>query len=198
MRFFRPLIVVGLVALAAAWPVTAAAAESLSIAGTVTRVDGSPAGGVEVVVRVAASDMVLAATTDEAGAFAIDIEARVGDVLEIRATGATAASEPDEDGCVTRTTATGRADVTVEALALAPVVVVLDGAIEGRVCAATATPDRPEAPARTHRPEPTPPATDGSGPASGSESGWLVVAGLAGLLAGASLLIAARRRSPRG
>jgi hypothetical protein len=131
----------------------AAAAELVDVAGTVRTTDGAAAPGVEVLVSVAGSDIVAPATTDQSGAYAVQVEAAAGDTLEVRATGATARSGPDAKGCTRSRTPTGRATVVIEALPPDPVDLVLDGLIEGETCAATGKP----------KPDPTPPSTDVAG-----------------------------------
>ena len=125
----------------------------------------------------------------------VEVEAAVGDTIDIRATGPTVSGEPDEAGCVTSRTPIGGAGVTIESLPLDPVAVGLDHAIESRVCSATATPDRPR---RTHRPAPTPPATDRASDGDGATPAgrpFLAVAGLAFVLAGIAMVVAWRSRS---
>jgi hypothetical protein len=187
----RPLLLAlcalsGLLAL----PAVALAAGPVAVSGAVTGADTSPAAGVEVTVMVDGSDTVQATTTDGTGSFAVEVTAEVGDTLEIRATGPTVRTGPDEDGCTTSTTPSGRVTLAIEALPLDPVAVVMDTVIEDRVCAATATPGQPTT--RPH-PRPTPPPTDGIDRPAGRHRGWLaIVAGLACLSSG--LLLAARRR----
>ena len=181
---------------AAFWlPATATAADPVVVAGVVTAAGGVPAAGVEVVVVVAGTDLVRATTTDAAGAFSVEVEAAVGDTIDIRATGPTVSGEPDEAGCVTSRTPIGGAGVTIESLPLDPVAVELDQAIESQVCSATATPDRPSS---THRSNPTPPATDRASDGDGATPAgrpFLAVAGLAFVLAGIAMVVAWRSRS---
>ena len=181
---------------AAFWlPATATAADPVVVAGVVSDPDGVPAAGVEVVVVVAGTDLVRATTTDAAGAFSVEVEAAVGDTIDIRATGPTVSGEPDEAGCVTSRTPIGGAGVTIESLPLDPVAVELDQAIESQVCSATATPDRPSS---THRSNPTPPATDRASDGDGATPAgrpFLAVAGLAFVLAGIAMVVAWRSRS---
>ena len=47
---------------------------------------------------VAGTDLVRATTSDAAGAFSVEVEAAVGDTIDIRATGPTVPGEPDEAG----------------------------------------------------------------------------------------------------
>jgi hypothetical protein len=158
-------------------PVGVLAADVATVTGIVVR-DGAPVAGVQVAVRVVGTDVVVATATDEDGAFSVDLEARVGSELDLRATGQTLVSDPDPNGCVVSETPVGRASAVIEALPPAPVTVVLDGVVTSRVCSATATPGV------------TPPATDGPGPgrSGGPSTGGLllVLGGLA--LAGAASL----------
>ena len=165
------------------------------VAGVVSDPDGVPAAGVEVVVVVAGTDLVRATTTDAAGAFSVEVEAAVGDMIDIRATGPTVSGEPDEAGCVTSRTPIGGCRCHDRVAAARPVAVELDHAIESRVCSATAAPDRPR---RTHRPDPTPPATDRAADGDGATPAgrpFLAVAGLAFVLAGIAMVVAWRSRS---
>ena len=196
MLTVRLTIVAACLAAAFCLPATATAADPVLVAGLVSDPDGDPAAGVEVVVVVAGSDLVRATTTDAAGTFSVEVEAVVGDTIDIRATGPTVSGESDEAGCVTGRTPIGGAGVTIEALPLAPVAVGLVHVVESRVCSATATPDGPH---RTHRPEPTPPATDrasdGDGATTPAGRPFLAVAGLAFVLAGIAMVVAWRSRS---
>ncbi len=197
MRTVRLAIVAACLAAAFGLPATSLAADPVAVAGVVTE-SGVPAPGVEVVVMVAGTDLVRATTTDPAGAFSVDVEATVGDTIDIRATGPTVSGEPDEAGCVTSRTPIGDAGVAIESLPLGPVAVELDQAIESQVCSATATPEPPDRPDRTHRPNPTPPATDGAADGTGATPAgrpFLVVAGLAFVLAGIAMVVAWRSRS---
>jgi hypothetical protein len=164
------------------------AAELVDVAGTVRTVDGAAVAGVEVLVSVAGSDMVAPATTDESGAYAVQVEATAGDTLEIRATGATVRSGPDAAGCTQSRTPTGRTSVVLETLPPGPADVVLDGLIESETCAATGKPT----------PGPTPPSTDAvvavrpAGVDAGAMTSLLV--GFA-WLAAAGAIAAVRRRA---
>jgi hypothetical protein len=197
MRTVRLVIVAACLAAACWLPATATAADRVVVAGVVTGPGGVPAANVEVVAVVAGTDLVRAATTDAAGAFSVEVEAAVGDTIDIRATGPTVSGEPDEAGCVTSRTLIGGAGITIESLPLDTIAIELDQAIESRVCSATATPDRPHG---THRPDPTPPATDAAAEGSGATPAgrpFLLVAGLAFLLAGIAMVVAWRSRSAR-
>lgn len=166
----------------------AAAAELVDVTGTVRTTDGAAAAGIEVLVSVAGSDIVVPATTGENGAYRVQVEAAVGDTLEVRATGATVRTGPDAEGCTQSRTPTGRASVVIEALPPAPVDVVLDGLIEGETCAATGKPT----------PGPTPPSTDAvvavrPADVDAGAMAWLLV-GFAWLTA-AGAIAAVRRRA---
>jgi hypothetical protein len=173
--------------LALALPAVAAAVEPVDVTGTVTDGAGAPAGGVEVALLVAGTDVILSATTDPGGAFAIAAEAAVGDTLELRATGATVTTGPDEEGCVHSSTPFGKLSVVIEALPLDPVVIAMDQELTGVVCQATATP-------RPHAAKPTPPATDRATaePMRSTVGGLAILLGLLSLAAAVSL-VASRR-----
>ncbi len=163
-------------------PAGVLAADVVTVTGTVVH-GGAPVTGVEIVVSVTGSDQILSATTDEAGAFSIQVEGGGDTVLQVYATGQTSRSDPDVAGCVTSETPVGSLSVTIEALPPPPLVVPLDEVITGTVCSATA------------RPEVTPPATDTvrAGPVRSSGGGTpAILAGLALLVAG-SLSLARRR-----
>ncbi len=195
MLTVRLTIVAACLAAAFCLPATATAADPVVVAGVVTAASGVPAAGAEVVVVVAGTDLVRATATDAVGAFSVEVEAAVGDTIDIRATGPTVSGEPDEAGCVTSRTPIGAAGVTIESLPLDPVAVELDKAIESLVCSATATPDRPSS---THRSNPTPPATDRAADSDGATPAgrpFLAVAGLAFVLAGIAMVVAWRSRS---
>jgi hypothetical protein len=118
------------------------------------------------------------------------VAAQPGDTIEMRATGPTVRSEPDEEGCVHATTPTGRASFVLGEGAPEPVDLVLDTILESTVCTTTATPRPPR--------QATPPATDagdaGRGGAAGT--GWLGV--LAVLAATTALVALAPRRRRAG
>ena len=166
-----------------AMPSAALAADPVSVSGTVVR-DGAPVTGVQVVVSVTGSDQIVAATTDEAGAFAVQVEAEVGSEVRIDATGQTSRSEPDAQGCVRIETPAGELTFTIEALPLAALEVPLDDELTGVVCAPTATPGV------------TPPSTDvpANGAARPSGTGLLLVLGVLAILAGGMIALARRWR----
>jgi hypothetical protein len=134
------LIVAAALALVLVLPATALGATT-DIGGTVT-VDGAPAAGAEVTVLVQGSDQILSTTTDENGAWALQVDVEPGAVLDVDGTGQTTTSEPDKDGCVTSTTPSGHAQVTVPAEgAVPPVDFALDTILSGTVCATATPPD---------------------------------------------------------
>jgi hypothetical protein len=166
----------------------AAAAELVDVSGTVRTTDGAAAAGIEVLVSVAGSDIVVPATTDENGAYAVQVEAAAGDTLEVRATGATVRTGPDAEGCTQSRTPTGRTSVILETLPPGPVDVLLDDLIESETCAATGKPT----------PGPTPPSTDvvAAVRPAGADAGamtWLLVG--FSWLAAAGAIAAVRRRA---
>ena len=179
------LILLPLLALASllALPAGALAADSVTLGGTVVR-DGAPVTGVAVTVSVVGYDTVAAAVTDENGAFAVEIEAVIGDEVRVTAKGQTFTSQPDRNGCVRTETPIGRASMTLDELPPAPLEVALDQLITSEVCGATATP------------RVTPPATDAGlrrGSGGGSGSGLLLVLGALALAGGGALALARRR-----
>ena len=190
------LVAIAAFALVLALPASVLAA-TVDVTGTVTAPDGVSVAGVEVSVLEPGTDQIIATTTDETGAWALQVEAEPGAVLTFDAKGAQTRSEPDEDGCVTLTTPTGRVEVTVTELPLAPIEVPLDGAITGEVCSATATPDATAKPDKVTKPDTTPPSTDALGVAGpgATGSGMLVVVGLLALASGASLVLARRQHA---
>jgi hypothetical protein len=176
------LVVVVLLALALV-PAAALAADPVTISGTVVR-DGSPVTGVQVVVSVTGSDQIVAATTDEQGAFSVQVDAVPGSDVRIEATGQTSRSDPDSANCVHLETPSGTLTFTIQALPVDPVVVTMDQVITGLVCGPTPTP------------RVTPPSTDVASPPAGhaAETGLLVALGVMSLMIGASLSFARRWR----
>lgn len=169
----RPRLLALAAAAVLALPATASAASAIDLVGTVTR-DGAPVAGVSVTALLDGSDMIASATTDETGAFALQLEGEIGGVVQVRATGPTVDLPPDEQGCVRSETLTGGATVTIEALPVPPVAISLDTVLESTVCAATASPE----------PAVTLPATDTKGPAADRRDAALgSLLGLLGLLA---------------
>jgi hypothetical protein len=180
------LIVVAALCALLALPATASAAELVDVTGTVVSQDTTPAAGVEVLVRVVGSDIVQPVTTGDDGSFAVQVLAAVGDTLEVRATGATVRTGPDEEGCTRSSTPFGAVSVTIEELPLEPIGVLLDELLVDEVCAATATPG--------HQGGVTPPPTDAlTGPAGGGGPGWLAVVTLLALVSSCTLLATPRR-----
>lgn len=163
-------------------PGIALGADTVTVTGTVVR-DGAPVTGVAVVVSVGGSDVIASATSDEAGAFSVDVEAGVGAELRVFATGQTTRSDPDKDGCVRSETPIGQLTTTIDALPPAPLTVTLDTVLTSKVCSATA------------KPGVTPPSTDAPSPrpAGGAGGGLALVLGSLVLVAGASLVRRPRR-----
>jgi hypothetical protein len=185
MRHTRLAILLPLLALATllALPAGALAADTVTLGGAVV-LDGAPVTGVAVTVSVVGSDTIAAAVTDENGAFAVEIEAAIGDEVRVTAKGQTFTSPPDGNGCVRTETPIGRASMTLVELPPAPLEVALDQLITSEVCGATATPRI------------TPPATDAgfrSGSGGPGSSLLLVLGGL--VLVGGGALALARRRA---
>ena len=146
------LIAIGALALVLALPASAMAA-TVDVTGTVTAADGiTPAAGVEIAILVEGSDEIHAATSDENGGWALQLDLVPGDVLRVSAAGESTRTEPDDEGCVSVVTPTARVEVTVGEVALEPLAIVLDGEIASEICAATATPE----PIVTPRAEGTP------------------------------------------
>jgi hypothetical protein len=165
-------VALALLALLGLQPASGLAADGATVSGTVTR-DGVPIAGADVGVLVAGNDMVWHATTDANGAWAVAADIAVGEALQINAMSPVARSSPDENGCVSVSAASGQANVTVDAVPLAPLALSLDHAIISQVCAATASPGV----------LPTPPATDANAPGSTGGSGTPVLAMLLAVLA---------------
>ena len=87
-------------------PATALAADPVTVSGAVVH-GGAPAIGVQVVVSVTGSDQVASTTTDEQGAFSVQVEADAGAQVRIDVTGQTSRSEPDARNCVRVETLSG-------------------------------------------------------------------------------------------
>ena len=165
-----------------ALPGAALAAGPVTVIGTVVR-DGAPVVAVEVVVTVTGTDIAATTATDEQGAFALELEAAVGDELQVFATGQTSRSGPDGAGCVRTETPIGEATSVIESIPPAPVEVDLDDVLRSTVCTATGTPGV------------TPPSTDGGmapRDTGGAGTGLLLVVGVLALV-GAAGLARARR-----
>jgi hypothetical protein len=176
------LVVLAVLLVALAAPGAALAADPVTVTGTVMR-DGGPVVGVEVVVTVVGGDVIASTATDEQGAFAVELEAALGDELEVFATGQTSRTGPDSRGCVRSETPVGEARGTVDALPPAPIAVELDRVLTSTVCTATG------------RPGVTPPSTDrvAGRPAGSSGGGLLLVLGVLALAGGGSLALVRRR-----
>jgi hypothetical protein len=189
----RLLSAVAIVALALAWllPATALAADSIDVAGTVTR-DGAPVGGVTVVVEVAGSDMVVPATTAADGTWTASVTAAIGDTLTVRAAAPTESGSPDARGCVLGTTATGRTTVTIETLPVPAIDVVLDTIVSSTTCSATPTPTVAATVAATLPATDTPAGTAAPGSGIGT-----ILACLGLLTAAAGVAAGGRRRASR-
>ena len=166
-----------------ALPSGALAADPVTVSGTVVHA-GAPVTGVQVVVSVTGSDQIASATTDEQGAFSVQVDAQVGSQLRIDATGQTSRSDPDAQNCVHLETPTGTLTTTIEALPLDPVQVAMDDVLTGTVCGPTQAPHI------------TPPSTDvAPRPSEGTPgSGLLVVLGVLAVVAGGTLALARRWR----
>ena len=187
-RLLRPRLLVLAAVVVLALPSAVSAAGVIDLAGTVTR-DGAPVADVAVTALLDGSDMIVSATTDANGAFAVQLEGDIGGVIQVRATGPTITSAPDDQGCVRSETPIGRASVTIEAIPVPPVAISLDTVLVSNVCSATATPG----------PAITPPATDvatpGNGPRDASIVSLLGLLSLLVLAIGVAGMSARRRRS---
>lgn len=187
MRRARLALVVPLALLAGllAMPGGVLAADAVTVTGTVVR-DGQPVTGVHVSVTVTGGDTIAQATTDEAGAFSVEVEAGIGSQVAVSATGQVFTSPPDAKGCIHTEMPAGRLVATLETIPPAPLEVVMDQLVTGTVCQI-----------QTTRPNITPPATDvavGSRPGSAPSGGVLVVLGVLALVGTGSLVLANRRR----
>ena len=190
-HLLRPRLLAIAAAALLALPAAASAASTIDLTGTVTR-DGAPVAGAAVTAVLGGTDMIVAATTDETGAFALQLEGDIGGVVQVRATGTTITLPPDEEGCVRSETPTGKVTVAIEALPVPPVAVSLDTLLVSSVCSATASPK----PASTLPAAPLP-ATDTTGPGQGGRDAapgsMLGVLGLLGLVAAVAGLPVRRR-----
>jgi hypothetical protein len=210
------LIAAAALALVLVLPATALAA-TVDVGGTVTATDGAPAVGAEITILVQGTDQIFATTTDENGAWALQLDAEPGAVLEVNGTGQSTTTEPDEAGCTTTTTPSGQVNATIPAEGTVPAIdFPLDNVLTGSVCATVTPPDTGggggngggngggggEAPAK-QQPDTagvTPPSTDTLPVAkSGTTAGnamFLVLGVLVGLT-GAVLVLTDRRRPDR-
>ena len=135
------LIVAAALALVLVLPATALAA-TFDVGGTVTTTDGAPAVGAEITILVQGTDQIFATTTDENGAWALQLDAEPGAVLEVNGTGQSTTSEPDADGCTTTTTPSGQTNATIPAEGAVPAIdFPLDTLLTGTVCATVTPPD---------------------------------------------------------
>lgn len=214
------LIVAAALALVLVLPATALAA-TFDVGGTVTNSDGTPAAGAEITILVQGTDQILATTTDETGAWALQLDAEPGAVLEVNGTGVSTTTEPDADGCTTTTTPSGQVNATIPAEGAVPAIdFPLDNLLTGTVCATVTPPDTGggtgggnggggngggggEAPAE-RQPDTagvTPPSTDtlpvAKGRTTAGNAMFLVLGVLVGLT-GAVLVLTDRRRPDRG
>ena len=135
------LIAAAALALVLVLPATALAA-TFGVGGTVTNTDGTPAAGAEITILVQGTDQILATITDENGAWALEIDAEPGAVLEVNGTGAPTTTEPDADGCTTTTTPSGQVNATIPAEGdVSAIDFPLDNVLTGSVCATATPPD---------------------------------------------------------
>ena len=203
------LIVAAALALVLVLPATALAA-TFDVGGTVTNTDGSPAAGAEITILVQGTDQIVATTTDESGAWSLQLDAEPGAVLEVNGTGVSTSTGPDADGCTTTTTPSGQVNATLPAEGEVPAIdFPLDNLLTGTVCASATPPDTGgggggggDAPAE-QQPDTagvTPPSTDTLSVARGSttagNAAFLVLGVLVGLT-GSVLVLTDRRRADR-
>ena len=211
------LIAAAALALVLVLPATALAA-TLEVGGTVTTTDGAPAVGAEITILVQGTDQIFATTTDENGAWALQVDAEPGAVLEVNGTGVSTSTEPDGDGCTTTTTPSGQVNATIPAEGDVPAIdFPLDNLLTGTVCATATPPDTGggnggnggsggggggQAPAE-QQPDTagvTPPATEtlpvAKGTTTAGNATFLVIGVLVGLT-GAVLVLTDRRRPDR-
>jgi hypothetical protein len=202
------------VALVLLLPATALAATH-DVTGTVTGKDGSPIAGAEVTILVQGTDQILSTMSDASGAWALQLDAEPGAVLEVNGTGQSTTSEPDAEGCITTTTPSGQTTATIPAEGTVPAIdFPLDNPLTGIVCSDPATPPTTgggngggnggggEAPAE-QQPDTagvTPPSTDtlpvSKGSTTAGNASFLVLGLLVGLT-GTVLVLTDRRRSDR-
>jgi hypothetical protein len=213
MSHFR-LIAAAAFALVLVLPATALAA-TFDVGGTVTTTDGAPAVGAEITILVQGTDQIHATTTDENGAWALQLDAEPGAVLEVNGTGLSVSTEPDAKGCITTTTPSGQVNATIPAEGTVPAIdFPLDNPLSGTVCSTVTPPDTGgsnggggngggEAPEK-QQPDTagvTPPATDALPVAKGGTTAgntmFLILGVLVGLT-GAVLVLTDRRRPDRG
>ena len=204
------LIVAAALALVLVLPATALAA-TFDVGGTVTNTDGSPAVGAEITILVQGTDQIVATTTDENGAWALQLDAEPGAVLEVNGTGQSTSTEPDADGCTTTTTPSGQVNATIPAEGTVPAIdFPLDNPLTGTVCATATPPDTGggnggggnggggEAPAE-QQPDTagvTPPSTDTLPVAKGSTTAGNATFLVLGVLVGLTGAVARPDRPP--
>ena len=135
------LIVAAALALVLVLPATVLAA-TVDVGGTVTNTDGSAAVGAEVTILVQGTDQIFAATTDENGAWALQLDAEPGAILDVQGLGQATTSEPDAEGCTTTTTPSGQTTATIPADGpVPPIDFPLNDLLTGSVCATLTPPD---------------------------------------------------------
>ena len=135
------LIVAAALALVLVLPATVLAA-TVDVGGTVTNTDGSAAVGAEVTILVQGTDQIFAATTDENGAWALQLDAEPGAILDVQGLGQATTSEPDAEGCTTTTTPSGQTTATIPADGpVPPIDFPLNDLLTGSVCATVTPPD---------------------------------------------------------
>ena len=202
------LVAATAVALVLLLPASALAATT-ELSGTVADTSGSLVAGAEITVLVEGTDMILSTTSDANGAWVLELDVEPGAVLDINTTGPAVSTEPDADGCVTTTTASGQATVTLpEEAAPDAVRLVLDTELSGTVCEATPKPEKtPQAnktPSATHTAAParqqpaqeglTPPSTDTIATSGGgAPHGTTLLLGILAAVSGVTLVVTTRR-----
>jgi hypothetical protein len=219
MSRLRP-IVAAAIALVLVLPATTLAATT-DVGGTVTA-GGAPAAGVEIAVLVQGTDEILSTTSDENGAWTLQVDVEAGSVLEVNGTGQTTKSEPDAGGCVVSSTPSGQVVVTVPAEGAVPAIdLALDTILTAKDCTVVTPPDTGgnggnggngggngggtgnggggDTPAqqKPHNPGLTPPSTDSivvGAPMRSDGSSMVLLGGLA-TMTGLVLLATTRRRS---
>jgi hypothetical protein len=192
----RRLLAVAAAVVFALLPRVAIAADAPDVTGTAT-VGGAPAAGAFVSVLIDGSDEVWPATTDASGAWGVTAGVEVGQSLTITAMTKVTQTGPDAHGCVTSSSHTGQAKVTVDALPLAPVALTLDTPVTSTVCTATPTPRA--TPTQAPPAAPTLPATDGVAPSSTGSGTTLTLVIVVGALAlGLAVMPQFGRRRRRG
>jgi len=131
-------------------PASALAADGPDVTGTVVTAGGTPLAGATIYVTIAGNDMVWSTTSDASGAWAVTTGVQVGQTLNVNAMLSVVGTPDPSTGCVGGIGLVGSAELTVDALPVAPIVITVAPGPSGEVCGATATP----------RVGPTPPPTD--------------------------------------